>query len=99
MELLESQKAGYLDKIKSAESLAGSLRAKLGEITNQISSLTKHLVNAKLDHKSGELDSASLKMAQESIEPTLRPLIAERNDLAISLKNLEQVLPGRVVLN
>ncbi len=97
-ELLESQKAGYLDKVKSAEALAGSMRAKLGEITGQISSLTKYLVNAKLDHKSGELDGVSLKLAQESIEPTLRPLIAERNDLASSLKNLERVLPGRANL-
>ena len=95
---MESQKAGYLDKVKSAEALAGSIRVKLGEITGQISSLTKYLVSAKLDHKSGELDGGSLKLAQESIEPTLRPLIAERNDLAISLKTLEQVLPGRLNL-
>ncbi len=97
-ELLESQKAGYLDKVRSAESLAGSMKAKLGEITGQISSLTKYLVNAKLDHKSGELDGVSLNLAEESIGPTLRPLIAERNDLLISLKNLEQVLPGRVTV-
>ena len=97
-ELLESQKAGYLDKVKSAEALAGSMKSKLGEITGQISSLTKYLVNAKLDHKSGELDGVSLKLAEESIEPTLRPLIAERNDLAVSLKSLELVLPGRVTV-
>ncbi len=95
-ELLGSQKAGYLDKVKSAEALAGSMKVRLVEIVGQISSLTKYLVNAKLDHKSGELDGVSLKLAQESIEPTLRPLIAERNDLANSLKTLEQVLPGGV---
>ncbi len=95
-ELLDSQKAGYVDKVKSAEALAGSMKERFAEITHQISSLTKYLVNAKLDHRSGELDGASLKLAQESIEPTLRPLIAERNDLANSLKTLEQVLPGRI---
>lgn len=98
-ELLDSQKTGYLDKVKSAEALAGSMNNRLLEITGQISSLTKYLVNAKLDHKSGELDDASLKLAQESIEPTLKPLIAERNDLANSLKILEQVVPPRVSLN
>ena len=98
VELLESQKTGYLEKVRSAESLAGSMKARLGEITGQISSLTKYLVNAKLDHKSGELDGVSLKMAEESIGPTLRPLMAERNDLVVSLKNLEQVLPGRVTV-
>jgi len=95
-ELLDSQKAGYVDKVKSAEALAGSMKERFVEITHKISSLTKYLVNAKLDHRSGELDGASLKLAQESIEPTLRPLIAERNDLANSLKTLEQVLPERI---
>src|SRR5437016_518966 len=61
--------------------------------------LTRYLVNAKLDHKSGELDEESLKMAQGSIEPTLHPLIAERNDLAGSLKTLEEVLPSRVTIS
>ncbi len=98
-ELLDSQKAGYMEKVKSAEALAGSMKTRLVDTTSQISSLTKYLVNAKLDHKSGELDESSLRLAQESIEPTLRPLIAEKNDLASSLRTLEQVLPARVSLN
>ena len=96
VEILEAQKAGYLEKVKSAETLAGSTKARLGLITSQISNLTRYLVNAKLDHKSGELDESSLKLARETIEPSLRPLIAERNDLTASLKNLEKVLPARV---
>jgi len=52
-----------------------------------------------LDHKSGELDEASLKLAQSSIEPSLRPLIAERNDLIASIKIVEQVLPAKVSIN
>src|SRR5713101_7414352 len=98
-ELLESQKAGYMDKVKSASALVGSMRSRLSEITGQITSLTRYLVNAKLDHKSGELDEDSLKLAQGSIEPTLHPLIAERNDLAGSLKTLEEVLPSRVTVS
>jgi hypothetical protein len=52
-----------------------------------------------LDHKSGELDEDSLKLAQGSIEPSLRPLIAERNDLSLSIKVVEQVLPSKVSVN
>jgi CdvA-like coiled-coil domain len=98
-ELLESQKAGYLDKVKLASALVSSMRSRLAEITGQITSLTKYLINAKLDHKSGELDEASLKLAQGSIEPSLRPLIAERNDLNTSIKIVEQVLPSKVSVN
>ena len=98
-ELLESQKTGYLDKVKLATALVDTMRSKLGEITGQITSLTRYLINAKLDHKSGELDADSLKLAQGSIEPSLRPLIAERNDLTASIKTVEQVLPSRVTLN
>src|SRR5437667_11180884 len=87
-ELLDSQKAGYYDKVKTAEALSASMKHRLSEVAGQISSLTRYLVNAKLDHKSGELDEESLKMAQGSIEPTLHPLIAERNELAGSLKRL-----------
>ena len=98
-ELLDSQKAGYVEKVRAAEALAASMKRRFGEISGNISSLTKYLVNAKLDHKSGELDDESLKLAQGSIEPTLRPLIAERTDLAVSLKSLEQVLPTKVSLS
>lgn len=97
-ELVDSQKAGYLDKVKAAEVLVGSMKSRLREVANNIASLTRYLVNAKLDHKSGELDDESLKLAQSSIEPTLRPLIAEKTDLASSLKSLEQVVPSRVTV-
>lgn len=97
-ELVESQKAGYLDKVKNAEALTISMKRRLSEVTGNISSLTKYLVNAKLDHKSGDLDDESLKLAQSSIEPTLRPLIAEKTDLSGSLKTLEQALPPRVAV-
>ncbi|HYY91714.1 MAG TPA: CdvA-like protein [Candidatus Dormibacteraeota bacterium] len=97
-ELVESQRVGYLDKVKAAEALAASMKRRLSEVTGHISSLTRYLVNAKLDHKSGELDDESLKLAQGSIEPTLRPLIAEKTDLAGSLKALEEVLPSRVTI-
>lgn len=97
-EILEAQKAGYLEKVKTAEALADSMKAKLGQITSQLSSLTKYLVNAKLDHKSGALDESALRIARESIEPSLRPLIAERNDLTEAVKTLETVLPARVSL-
>jgi len=98
-ELLESQKSGYMDKVKSATALVNSMRSRLAEMSGQITSLTKYLVNAKLDHKSGELDEASLKLAQSSIEPSLRPLIAERNDLIALIKIVEQVLPAKVSIN
>jgi hypothetical protein len=75
------------------------MRSRLAEITGQITSLTRYLVNAKLDHKSGELDEDSLKLAQGSIEPSLRPLIAERNDLSLSIEVVEQVLPSKVSVN
>jgi uncharacterized protein (DUF342 family) len=97
-ELVESQKTGYLDKVKNAEALAASMKRRLSEVTGNISSLTRYLVNAKLDHKSGDLDDESLKLAQGSIEPTLRPLIAEKADLSGSLKILEQTLPSRVTV-
>lgn len=95
-EILEAQKVGYLERVKAAEALADSLKAKLGQLTGQLSSLTKYLVNAKLDHKSGALDESALRIARESIEPSLRPLIAERNDLTAALRTLEKVLPARV---
>lgn len=95
-ELLDSQRAGYLEKVKAAEGLTNSVKNRLVEIMSQISSLSKYLVNAKLDHKSGELDEASLKLAEKSIGPTLGPLIAERNDLSSSLKILEDALPTKV---
>jgi CdvA-like coiled-coil domain len=98
-ELLESQKTGYLDKVKLATALVSTMRSRLNEITGQITSLTRYLINAKLDHKSGELDEDSLKLAQGSIEPSLRPMIAERNDLTASIKTVEQVLPSRVTIN
>lgn len=98
-ELLESQKAGYLDKVKLASALVNLMRSRLAEITGQITSLTKYLINAKLDHKSGELDEDSLRLAQGSIEPSLRPLIAERNDLNTSIRSVEQILPSRVSVN
>jgi hypothetical protein len=99
LELLESQKAGYMDKVKLANTLVSSMRSRLAELAKQITSLTRYLVNAKLDHKSGELDEASLKLAQGSIEPSLRPLIAEKNDLTLSIKVVEQVLPSKVSLS
>ena len=95
-ELVGSQKTGYIDKVKTAEALPTSMRKRFAEVSGGISSLTRYLINAKLDHKSGELDDEALKLAQGSIEPTLRPMIAERTDLAGSLKTLEQVLPTRV---
>jgi hypothetical protein len=98
-ELLESQKTGYLDKVKLATGLVNTMRSRLSEITGQITSLTRYLINAKLDHRSGELDEDSLKLAQGSIEPSLRPLIAERNDLTASIKTVELVLPSRVNIN
>ena len=49
--------------------------------------------------RSGELDEASLKLAQGSIEPSLRPLIAERNDLTLSINVVEKVLPSKVSIN
>jgi len=95
-ELLEAQRSGYLSKVKQTEALVGSLRAKLERTNNQLTSLTKHLVNAKLDYRSGEIDEASMKLAVGSIEPSLKPLIAEKNDLSSTLKTLEDLLPAHV---
>ena len=95
-ELLEAQRSGYLSKVKQAEALVGALRAKLERTNNQLTSLTKHLVNAKLDYQSGEIDEASMKLAVGSIEPSLKPLIAEKNDLSSTLKTLEDLLPAHV---
>ncbi len=98
-EILGAQKAGYLEKVKHAQSLFDAMNARLGEIMRQISSLTKYLVNAKLDHKSGLLDESAFKTARGSIEPSLKPLMAERNELTTKLKTLEQVLPQRVSMD
>jgi hypothetical protein len=98
-ELVDSQRAGYLEKVKNAEALASSMKRRLSEVTENISNLTRYLVNAKLDNKSGELDDDSLKLAQGSIEPTLRPLMAEKIDLSNALKTLEQTLPSRVSID
>ena len=95
-ELLEAQRSGYLSKVKQTEALVGALRAKLERTNNQLTSLTKHLVNAKLDYQSGEIDEASMKLAVGSIEPSLKPLIAEKNDLSSTLKTLEDLLPAHV---
>ena len=97
-EILEAQKEGYQERVKIAVGLASSMNLRRGQLTAHISKLTKYLVNAKLDHKSGVMDESALKIAQDSIEPSLRPLIAERNDLNAKLKALEQVLPARVSL-
>jgi len=95
-ELLEAQRSGYLSKVKQTEALVGALRARLERTNNQLTSLTKHLVNAKLDYQSGEIDEASMKLAVGSIEPSLKPLIAEKNDLSGTLKTLEDLLPAHV---
>ncbi len=95
-ELLEAQRSGYLSKVKQTEGLVGTIRAKLERTSNQLTSLTKHLVNAKLDFQSGEIDEASMKLAVGSIEPSLKPLIAEKNDLSSTLKTLEEILPAHV---
>ncbi len=93
-ELVEAQKEGYLEKVKSGQALAGVMKVRLGELSLQISSLTRYLVHARLGHKSGEVDDASLKLAQDSIQPSLRPLIAERNDLSSELASLQKILPS-----
>ncbi len=98
-EILQVQKNGYLERVTAAEALANSMKTKLGQIGGQVSSLTRYLVNAKLGYKSGELDAFSLKLAQESIEPSLRPLLAEKNDITSCLTSLEKVLPARVSIN
>ena len=95
-ELLDAQKEGYLDKVKVGQALLNSMRERASELSGQISSLTKYLVHARLGNKSGEVDDKSLKLAQDSIQPSLRPLIAERNDLLSELRNLQEILPRRV---
>ena len=95
-ELLEAQREGYLDKVKAGQELTASMRLRNSELNRQISDLTKYLVHARLGHKSGEVDDESLKLAQDSIQPSLRPLIAERNDISAELKNLQKTLPTRV---
>jgi len=95
-ELLEAQRSGYLSKIKQTEALVGSIRSRLERTNNQLTSLTKHLVNAKLDYQSGEIDETSMKLAVGSIEPSIKPLIAEKNDLSSTLKTLEDMLPSHV---
>ncbi len=95
-ELLEAQKEGYLDKVKAGQELITSMRERSSDLSKQISSLTKYLVHARLGHKSGEVDDESLKLAQDSIQPSLRPLIAERNDLTTEILNLQKTLPTRV---
>ena len=95
-ELLEAQRSGYLSKVKQTEALVGIIRTKLERTNNQLTSLTKHLVNAKLDFQSGEIDEASMKLAVGSSEPSLKPLIGEKNDLSSTLKTLEDILPARV---
>jgi hypothetical protein len=72
------------------------MKARASELNNQISSLTKYLVHARLGHKSGEVDDESLKLAQESIQPSLRPLIAEKNDLSAELQSLQKILPTEI---
>ena len=93
IELLEAQKEGYLDRVKAGQSLLGSMKTRTSELNSQISSLTKYLIHARLGHKSGEVDEESLKLAQDSITPVLRPLISERNDLVAEIENLRKTLP------
>lgn len=95
-ELLDAQRSGYLSKLKEAESLVATVRAKLDHTNHRLTSLTRHLVNAKLDFQSGQIDEASMKLAVGSIEPSIRPLIAEKNDLSTTLKSLESLLPTKV---
>jgi hypothetical protein len=98
-EILEAQKAGYLERVKMGEALAGYVKSQLSTVTGQIASLTKHLVNAKLDHKSGQLDHDALRLTQGSIEPSLKPLIGEKHDLVLALEKLESILPSRVSIS
>jgi hypothetical protein len=65
-ELLEAQRSGYLLKIKQTEALVGNIRSKLERTNNQLTSLTKHLVNAKLDYQSGEIEERPLKHSQDA---------------------------------
>src|SRR2546426_933772 len=58
--------------------------------------LTTKAVTVTPDWKLVDEDEVALKLAQSSIEPSLRPLIGEKNDLALALRNLEGVLPSRV---
>ena len=98
-ELLDAQNEGYLDRVKEGHALVEIMKARTRELNSQISNLTKYLVHARLGHKSGEVDDESLKIAQDSIEPSLRPLIAERKDLAAEMQSLQRALPTRVELS
>jgi len=91
-ELLSAQKTGYTEKLHSGRQLLESMSQRHASITAQISSLTKYLANAKLDHKSGILDESSFKIAEQSLQPTLAPIIMEKTDLANSMKQLETIL-------
>lgn len=91
-ELLSAQKTGYAEKLHSGRQLLESMSQRHAGITAQISSLTKYLANAKLDHKSGILDESSFKIAEQSLKPTLAPLIMEKADLASTMKELETIL-------
>ncbi len=91
-ELLSAQKTGYVEKLHSGRQLLESMSQRHAGITAQISTLTKYLANAKLDHKSGILDESSFKIAEQSLKPTLAPLIMEKADLASTMKQLETIL-------
>src|SRR2546428_12129102 len=78
-ELLEAQRSGYLSKVKQTEVLVGALRAKLERTNNQLTILTEHLVNVKLDYQSGEIDEVSMKLVVGSIEPSLKAFIVVKN--------------------
>lgn len=91
-ELLVAQKVGYADKLAVGRQLVESMKQKLRDVAAQVGSLTRHLATAKLDHKSGVLDEQSLRITQDSIQPTLAPLMAEKADLTKSLRALEPVL-------
>lgn len=92
VELLDGQKNGYADKIQVGRRLLDSMNNRLSTIAAQISSLTKYLATAKLDHKSGILDESSFKIAEQSIEPSLRPLIEEKTDLTNAIRQLRKTL-------
>ena len=66
------------------------------EVARGLSAYASADARAILGHKSGEVDDESLKLAQDSIQPSLRPLIAERNDISAELQNLQKTLPTTV---
>ncbi|HZY94931.1 MAG TPA: hypothetical protein VFE98_08785 [Candidatus Bathyarchaeia archaeon] len=96
-ELLTAQRAGYADKLAIGRQLVELMKQRLRDVTGQVGSLTRHLATAKLDHKSGVLDEQSLRITEDSIQPTLAPLIAEKTDLTKSLRELEPVLADQHV--